>query len=113
MESQRQEKISRLLQKDMGDILQKDMSNLGLGAMLTVTKVSVTSDLAYAKVYISLLAANDHAKVITNLNKHSKEIRYILGQRVRNQLRIIPNLRFFEDDSLDYLENIERILNNE
>ncbi|MDA3906223.1 MAG: 30S ribosome-binding factor RbfA [Bacteroidales bacterium] len=110
MESQRQQKISRLLQKDMGDILQKDMSNLGLGAMLTVTKVSVTSDLAFAKVYVSLLAADDHAKVIANLNKHSKEVRYILGQRVRNQLRIIPTLRFFEDDSLDYLQNIERIL---
>lgn len=113
MESQRQQKISRLLQKDMGDILQKDMSNLGLGAMLTVTKVSVTSDLSFAKVYVSLLAAKDHAAVITNLNKHSKEVRYILGQRVRNQLRVIPVLRFFEDDSLDYLENIERILNNE
>ncbi len=113
MESQRQQKISRLLQKDLGDILQKDMSNLGLGAMLTVTKVSVTSDLAFAKVYVSLLAAADHDKVITNLNKHSKEVRYILGQRVRNQLRIIPTLRFFEDDSLDYLENIERILKND
>ena len=110
MERQRQQKISRLLQKDIGDILQKDMSNLGLGAMLTVTKVSVTSDLSLAKVYVSLLAANNHEAVITNLNKHSKEVRYILGQRVRNQLRIIPHLRFFEDDSLDYLENIERIL---
>ena len=113
MESQRQEKISRLLQRDLGDILQKDMGNLGLGAMLTVTKVTVTSDLAYAKVYVSLLASNDHEKVITNLNKHTKEVRYILGQRVRNQLRIIPNLRFFEDDSLDYLENIERLLKDE
>lgn len=110
MESQRQQKISRLLQRDLGDILQKDMNNLGLGAMLTVTKVTVTSDLSLAKVYVSLLAANDHAKVITNLNKHSREVRYVLGQRVRNQLRVIPSLQFFEDDSLDYLENIERIL---
>lgn len=113
MESQRQQKISRLLQKDLGDILQKDMNNLGLGAMLTVTKVTVTSDLSLAKTYISLLAADDHEKVIANLNKHSKEIRFVLAQRVRNQLRIIPTLRFFEDDSLDYLENIERILKNE
>ncbi len=113
MESQRQQKISRLLQKDLGDILQKDMNNLGLGAMLTVTKVTVTSDLSLAKTYVSLLAADDHEKVIANLNKHSKEIRFVLAQRVRNQLRIIPTLRFFEDDSLDYLENIERILKNE
>lgn len=112
MESQRQQKINRLLQKDLGDLLQKDVSNLGLGAMLTVTKVSVSSDLSLAKVYISLLAANDNAEVITNLNKHSKEVRYFLGMRVKNQLRVIPTLRFFEDDSLDYLENIERILKN-
>lgn len=110
MESQRQQKISRLLQRDLGDILQRDMNNLGLGAMLTVTKVSVTSDLSLAKVYVSLLAADDHEKVITNLNKHSREVRYVLGQRVKNQLRVIPSLQFIEDDSLDYLENIERIL---
>lgn len=113
MESQRQQKISRLLQRDLGDILQKDMSNLGLGAMLTVTKVSVTSDLAFAKVYVSLLAADDNEAVIASLNKHTKEVRYVLGQRVKHQLRIIPKLRFFEDDSLDYLENIERILKND
>ncbi len=110
MESQRQQKISRLIQREVGDILQKDMNNLGLGAMLTVTKVTVTSDLSLAKAYVSLLAADDHAKVIANLNKHKKEVRYVLGQRVRNQLRVIPSLQFFEDDSLDYLENIERIL---
>ncbi len=85
MESQRQQKISRLLQRDLGDILQKDKNNLGLGAMLTVTKVTVTSDLSLAKVYVSLLAAKDNAAVITNLNKHTKEVRYILGQRVRTQ----------------------------
>ncbi len=113
MESQRQQKICRLLQRDLGDLFQKDLSNLGLGAMLTVTRVTVTSDLSLAKVYISLLAAKENAKVIENINKHSKEVRYLLGQRVRNQLRVIPVLRFYEDDSLDYLENIERILKNE
>ncbi|HAG15599.1 MAG TPA: 30S ribosome-binding factor RbfA [Bacteroidales bacterium] len=113
MESQRQQKINRLLQKDLGDILQKDMSNLGLGAMLTVTKVSVSSDLSIAKIYVSILAAQVNAEVVNNLNKHSGEIRYLLGQRIRNQLRIIPSLRFYEDDSLDYLENIERILKSE
>ncbi len=113
MESQRQQKINRLLQKDLGDILQKDMSNLGLGAMLTVTKVSVSSDLSIAKIYVSILAAQVNAEVVNNLNKHSGEIRYLLGQRLRNQLRIIPSLRFYEDDSLDYLENIERILKSE
>lgn len=110
MESQRQQKISRLLQREIADILRKDMNNLGLGAMLTVTKVSVTSDLSLATVYVSLLAAKNNDSVITNLNKHRREVRYVLGQRVRNQLRVIPSLKFFEDDSLDYLENIERIL---
>lgn len=110
MESQRQQKISRLLQREIADILRKDMNNLGLGAMLTVTKVSVTSDLSLATVYVSLLAAKSNDSVITNLNKHRREVRYVLGQRVRNQLRVIPSLKFFEDDSLDYLENIERIL---
>jgi len=113
MESQRQQKINRLLQKDLGELLQRDMNNLGLGAMLTVTKVSITPDLSLAKVYISLLAADDNEAVIANLNKHSSEIRYLLGQKVRNQVRIIPTLRFYEDDSLDYIENIDRILKND
>lgn len=113
MESQRQQKMNRLLQKDLGEILQRDMSDLGLGAMLTVTKVSITTDLSLANVYISLLAANDNEEVIKNLNKHKSEVRYLLGQRVKNQLRVIPVLRFFEDDSLDYIENIDRLLKNE
>lgn len=113
MESQRQQKINRLLQKDLSEILQREMSDLGLGAMLTLTKVSVSPDLSLAKAYVSLLAAKDKEAVIANLNKHSNEVRYILGQRVRNQLRVIPVLRFYEDDSLDYIENIDRILKNE
>ena len=109
MESQRQERISRLLQKDLGEIIQLEGRNWFPGAMVTVTKVHVTSDLSIARVYLSIFGkpAEDVIKVI---GRKSKEARRLLGMRVKNQLRHVPELRFFIDDSLDYIENIDRLL---
>ncbi|MBC8490295.1 MAG: 30S ribosome-binding factor RbfA [Bacteroidetes bacterium] len=112
MESTRQNKVSRLLQKDLGDIFQRESRNLFRGAMITVTKVNVTKDLAIAKVYLSLFATKDKEDLIESVRLHSKEIRYKLGQRIGKQVRAIPELQFYIDDSLDYIENIEKLLDD-
>jgi ribosome-binding factor A len=110
MESQRQQKISKLLQKDLGEIFQMEMQHATRGAMVSVTKVYVTPDLSSAKVYLSLFAAKNPAELMKSISKHSKEIRGKLGNRIRHQLRVVPELHFYEDDSLDYIENIENLL---
>ncbi len=110
METKRQEKINNLLQKDLGEIFQVEMRHVSKGAMITVTKVKVTPDLSLAKVYLSLFATSDKDGLLSGIRKHSKEIRGKLGNRIRNQLRVVPDLSFYLDDSLDYIENIENLL---
>lgn len=110
MESQRQQKVSKLLQKDLGEIFQMELQHLTRGAMVSVTKVHVTPDLSSAKVYLSLFAVKEPADLMKKISDHSKEIRGKLGNRVRHQLRVVPELHFYEDDSLDYIENIENLL---
>ncbi len=111
METKRQEKIARLIQKEMSMIFQKEMSHLGGGGMVTVTKAKISSDLSVSRVYISLLAVEDATAVIKEINENEKEIRFEFGKKIRNQLRIVPHFKFFEDDSMEYYENIERLLN--
>jgi ribosome-binding factor A len=112
MDSTRQNKIARLLQKDISEILQLNSRAYYGGSMVTVTKVRVSSDLALAKTYVSIFVTGqgDKASVLKNINDHVKEIRRDLGNRVKNQLRVIPDLEFILDDSLDYIENIENLL---
>ena len=111
MESMRQQKIARLIQKDIGDIFSREGSSLSGGAMITVTKVKVTSDLSLARVYLSIFPPGKREGVIDKINNKKGEIRFKLGNKVKNQLRKVPDLEFFEDDSLDYIENIENLLN--
>ncbi|MBN2175150.1 MAG: 30S ribosome-binding factor RbfA [Bacteroidales bacterium] len=113
MDSTRLHKVSRLLQKDLGDIFQREASIYTPGSMVTVTKVNVTKDLAIAKVYLSIFATSDKIKMFENIKLHSREIRYKLGQKIGKQVRVIPELHFFIDDSLDYIENIEKLLDND
>ena len=82
MESTRQLKVARLLQKDLGEIFQRESRNLSQGAMVTVTKVHVTPDLAMAKVYLSLFATEDKNSLLKHIKKHTKEVRYHLGKRI-------------------------------
>jgi len=112
MDSTRQNKIARLLQKDISEIFQIEGREYFANAMVTVTKVRVAPDLSTARVYISIFAIGKAVKedVLKNINLHTKEIRWNLGNRVKNQLRAIPELEFFLDDSLDYIENIETLL---
>jgi ribosome-binding factor A len=110
METKRQEKISKLLQQDLSEIIQMELRHVTRGAMVTVTKVHVTPDLSMAKVYLSLFATNNKEEMLENIKKHGSEIRGKLGNRVRHQLRVVPDLQFFLDDSLDYIDNIEELL---
>lgn len=110
MESKRQEKISKLLQKDLGQIFQTVMPHLAMRSMLTVTKVHVSSDLSLAKVHLSLFATNKKEQIMKNIKAHTSEIRRELGNRIRHQVRVIPSLSFYLDDSLDYIENIDNLL---
>ena len=110
MESTRQQKMSRLLQKEMGDIFELDMRRLYPGAMITITKVNVTKDLSIARFYLSIFALKEKKPAIEDIRAHIPEFRYKLGNQIRRQVRINPHLEFFEDDSLDYIENIEKLL---
>jgi len=109
METNRQKKINKLLQKDLGEIFQRESPNLFQKAMITVTRVNVTPDLSIAKVYLSIFGS-DAENIIKLVKINTSEIRKQLGMRIKNQLRQVPQLQFFVDDSLDYIENIEKLL---
>jgi ribosome-binding factor A len=102
--------MARLLQKEMGDIFEIEMRRLFPGAMITITKVNVTKDLSIARFYLSIFPLKDKKPPIGDLRSHIPEFRFKLGNQIRRQVRIIPQLEFFEDDSLDYIENLEKIM---
>ena len=110
MKSMRQEKIEKMLSKDLGEILQGMNHGLLPGVMITLTRVDVSPDLGYAKVYVSLFPSEDRQKDLENLKKHVGEARFQLGKRVKNQLRIVPELFFYLDDSFDRAERIDQLL---
>jgi ribosome-binding factor A len=110
MESKRQNKISRLIQKELAEIFLLESRHLFEGAMITVTKVNVTGDLSVARIYVSLFAVRDKNDLLAKIRLLTKELRKQLGLRIRNQMRFMPELEFFMDDSLDYIENIEKLL---
>jgi ribosome-binding factor A len=110
MESKRQQRVAKLIQKDLGEILQLEMRHVTRGAMVTVTKVHMTPDLQSARVYLSIFAAKDKAALLEDIQRHASELRGKLGNRIRYQIKSTPELHFYEDDSLDYIENIENLL---
>ena len=111
MESTRQQKVSKLLMKDLGEIFRMDVpAMIATGAMITVTKVSITRDLSLARVYLIIFAAPNKEETLKAISKSNKTIRMILGKRIRNQVRAIPELVFELDDSLDYIERIDELL---
>lgn len=113
MESKRQERIQKLLQRDLGEIFQRELGHVTKNAMVTVTKVYVTPDLSLARIYLSLFASKDKAALMKQIERHTKEIRRNLGNRIRHQLRVVPELQFFEDDSLDYIDRIDELLKDD
>ena len=109
MESTRQSKIARLIQKELSEIFLLQAKSMN-GVLVSVTSVSVSPDLSIARVYISVFPSERGDEIVKNLNNNMKSIRFDLGNRLRHQLRIIPELKFFIDDSLDYLERIDELL---
>ncbi len=109
MNSTRQQKIASLLQKELANIFLQDSKNV-YGCMITVTNATITSDLSIARGYLSIYMATDKDAVMAAIRANTKDIRFRLGQKVKNQLRVVPQLEFFIDDTLDYMENIDRLL---
>ncbi|MFK8060428.1 MAG: 30S ribosome-binding factor RbfA [Polaribacter sp.] len=109
-ETNRQRKIAGVLQKDLVDVLQKAAQDGMKGVIISVSKVHVTSDLGIAKVYLSIFPSNKREEIIKGVQSNTSLIRYEMASRTRNQLRRMPELLFFGDDTLDYNENIDNSL---
>lgn len=110
MDSTRQQKYARLIQKEIGEIFQREGYNFYGKAFVTVMGAKVSPDLSVASIYLSIFGAKDPQAVIDQIDSHNKEIRKHLGTSIRHQARIIPQLRFFLDSSLDEVEKIEKLL---
>jgi ribosome-binding factor A len=113
MESTRQAKMARQIQKDVAEILLKEGASLVRGVMASVTTVRVSPDLNYAKIYFSIFPFEKSAEVMRTLEENNWMIRRALGQRIRNQVKSVPELQFFLDDSLEYIANIDTLLREE
>jgi ribosome-binding factor A len=95
----------------MSEIFEFETRAMMQGGMVTITKVNVTKDLSIARFYLSIFAVKDKNALLEGIRNHTPELRYRLGNRIAKQVRSIPQLEFFEDDSLDYIDNIEKLLN--
>lgn len=111
MENKRLQKIGRLLQKELGEIFLLQTKAMQ-GVLISVSEVRVSADLSIAKAYLSIFPSEKGPEIIKAVTENTKAIRFDLGQRVRLQLRKIPELQFFLDESIDYLENIDKLLKN-
>jgi len=110
MDSTRQNKVSRLIQKELGEIFRKESRDLFGGAFITVTGVRVSPDLSTAKIYLSFLAVKDKPALLKLIKDQGKDLRHRLSMVVGKQLRVTPELLFYIDDSLDYAEKIDKLL---
>jgi len=111
MDTNRQQKVNRLIQKELSEIFLLDTKKMQ-GVLISVTNVRVSPDLGIAHAYLSVFPSEKAGELVRNINENVKTVRYDLGKRLRNQLRVIPELTFHLDDSLDYIENIDRLLKN-
>lgn len=109
MESTRQSKIARLIQKELSEIFRLQTAKMG-GVLVSVSAVRVSPDLSVARAYLSIFPSEKAKEIIDNINRYTKSVRYELAQRVRYQLRKTPELTFFIDDSLDYIDHIDSLL---
>lgn len=112
MESKRQQKVGRQIQKDLGEIFQKDANHLTHGAFVTITAVRVTPDLGIARAYLSFLPDKNKKVLLETIQENTKFIRQKLADRVRHQLRIIPHLQFYIDDTAEYAAKMDLLFSN-
>ena len=109
MQETRQNKIARLLQKELSLIFQEQTRAMH-GVMVSVTRTKISPDLSICTAYLSIFPSERGEELLQNITRNEKQIRYELGTRIRHQMRIVPELRFFIDDSLDYIERIDKLL---
>ena len=112
MESKRQQKFARLIQKDLSEIFQRDAKSLFGGAFITVTDIKVSPDLGLAKVYLSFMLAKDKTGLLENIKEKSKSIRQMLASKIRNQVRVIPELAFYLDDTIEHASKMDALIAN-
>ncbi|WP_010519526.1 30S ribosome-binding factor RbfA [Croceivirga radicis] len=110
-QSQRQRKIAGIIQQDIAEVLQRAATDGGLkGTLISVSKVTITTDLSIAKVYVSIFPSKNADELLEGIKSNEPLIKHELAQRTKNQLRRVPNLIFYKDDSLDYIDGIEQSL---
>ena len=109
METTRQQKIARLLQRELSELFRLQTQAMH-GTLVTVSAVRVSPDLSIAKGYLSIFPSEKAEEILKNINENARSIRYEIGTKVRYQLRVIPEFKFFIDDSLDYIEHIDELL---
>jgi ribosome-binding factor A len=109
MESKRQQKFAGVIQEDLAAILQREGSSYLPNTMVTITKVRVTPDLAIARVFLSFFSNNNNQLALQTIKQHASEIRYKLGSRIKDQVRVIPQLEFFIDDTSEYVDRMDKI----
>ncbi|TRX50448.1 30S ribosome-binding factor RbfA [Fulvivirga sp. M361] len=111
-ESKRQQKFSRLIQKDLSDIIQKDKPGIFSNSLVTVADVKVSPDLGIAKVYFSMMLVNDKKLMLEKINKHKSEFRRDLGNKISKQVRKVPELIFYIDEVEEQASRIDQIIDN-
>jgi ribosome-binding factor A len=112
MESKRQQKVGRQIQKDLGEIFQKDAQHLISGSIVTITAVRVTPDLSIARAYLSFLPEKKKTILLETVKENTRFIRQKLAERVRHQLRIVPHLQFYMDDTAEYAAKMELLFSD-
>jgi ribosome-binding factor A len=110
MSTLRQEKVSELLRRELSTIIQKMEAGVLRGKMTTVTTVRISPDLSFAKVYVSIFPTNNLTEDVAVWKENVPQVRNLLGKSIRHQLRIVPQIAFYGDDSLDYAEEIDQLL---
>ncbi len=109
MESKRQQKFSRLIQKELGELFQRDLRPLLGKAFVSITVVRTSPDLGLCKIYLSIMLADGNELIKSLQKEHYKEIRRVLGTKIRNQVRVIPELSFYLDDTAEYASKMDQI----
>ena len=109
MESKRQQKFAGVIQQDLAAIFQREGNNYLPNTMVTITKVRVTPDLAIARIFLSFFGNTNAPLALQTIKLHASEIRYKLGSRIKDQVRIIPQLEFFVDDTSEYVDRMDKI----
>jgi len=111
MTSKRQERLSSLIQEELGDIFLKEGKATFGNSFITVSKVHVSGDLGHVKVYLSIMNEKKPEQLLKNIQHHTKELKMALASRIKNQVKKIPEVEFFYDDTLDYVDRMERLFN--